>query len=103
VQEVHAEFQPVPGRFSKYGHKHEDARQNHERQDEPNGQEPFPSLEGQAEKADLDGEEGNEKNIADHIEQVSPGGVRLIPIVLVTAILPDGKPSGSISEAPFRG
>ena len=27
----------------------------------------------------------------------------LIPIVLVTAILPDGKPSGSISEAPFRG
>jgi len=27
----------------------------------------------------------------------------LIPIVFVTAILPDGKPSGSISEAPFGG
>jgi len=27
----------------------------------------------------------------------------VIPIVFVTAILPDGKPSGSISEAPFGG
>jgi len=27
----------------------------------------------------------------------------LIPTVLVTATLPDGKPSGSISKAPFEG